>query len=270
MDNRRSDVLTRIYGDGISRRHLVRSVGLGTAAAGVLGLLGLPRCVRAATPVATYTTARAAYQTAIAAALAEDPETRFVGATGVEASHPDQFVEAYGRDHSGTAGVTPEAAANPTQLYDAAILFFSVPAADPDIGDGRAPAWLFSFVGPTGERVVTTFGTTVTFNRAVPGTAPTPAEGEGTGGEAAWRLDSDQMTHAVEAIPHYVERRRQASLAVHVLSLKAGQAPLWNTSLLGGDVRDRDWEWGDVLIDMSGTIVSRGRVCGRTKESCQR
>lgn len=230
----------------------------------------------------SYTTVRQVYPAARAVA---DPTSSLVGALGVEARNIQQFKDCFtdiDRVERGTANIQPENARTNSELHDAVISLFSGRNDDPTIADGKASAWIFSFQGPTGYQVVVVnaLDSRVVFNRSMPLDAGHGTGRTGAAADVAW-IDSDQMMRVAAAdIPNYEARRREAILAIHTLAIKEGQAPFYNTAIMGrddicrlpsGEGSVRDWEWADILIDaMSGRIISRGTLYeGNSKEGIQ-
>jgi hypothetical protein len=202
--------------------------------------------------------ARGLYPVAQSAARAADPSAKLVGVTGVETTRPAAWMRVYDRVDSPSTRVRPQDVSSPGELFHTALRFTVTAAADPRVGDGRAPAWAFHFLGSAGERaVVVNARGSVRYHRAVPTTTPPPSGRF----DEAWRVDSGALANdAATAVPAFTALRYRATVAIYMLDFKSSH-PIWNLGLLVGGISPRVCELADVKVDArTGRVKARGTL----------
>jgi hypothetical protein len=179
-----------------------------------------------------------------------------VGVTGVETTRPAAWMSVYDQVDSPSTRVRPQDVATAGELFHTALRFTVRAATDARVGDGRASAWAFHFVGAAGERaVVVNARRSVTYHGAVaPTWRPPPGRRDG-----AWRIDSGALANdAARAVPAFAALRYRATAIVYQLEMKTAR-PSWNLGLLVGGISPRVCELADVKVDArTGRVTSRG------------
>ncbi len=200
--------------------------------------------------------ARALYPVAQSAARAADSSAKLVGVTGVETTRPVAWMRVYDSVESPSTRVRRHDASNSGELFHAALRLAVLAAADPRVGDGRAPAWAFHFVGDASERaIVVSARGAVKYHRAVPATTAPPSARSDT----AWRIDSAALANVdATAVPAFAALRYRATAVVYMLDFKSSR-PIWNLGLLVGGISPRVCELADIKVDArTGRVISRG------------